>query len=256
MTDPAAQPREEPATEAGTTPPLDVGDLFPHVRGSLCGHVHPSYGHDSWQRMVDAIALAVGKRPHGKPGNGPGGVNEVRRQEANRIVNEAAAIAGTHPIMGVDIISIESLRAIALGEEARLAEAAAHATERPDPLTAWERSDLPRHTEDGNGGCLVCREWTGEWDEDGEFDVTIAAWPCAKVRLAATERPRTAPLDVARAMLTPLERRTVIKRGEPWDQPRCVACRFIVVDGKHQADCPVAAYLARLSPPAATQEGE
>lgn len=67
------------------------------------------------------------------------------------------------------------------------AEAAAHATEGADPLTAWERSDLPRHTEDGNGGCLVCREWTGEFDEDGEMTTTIMSWPCAKVRLAAIE---------------------------------------------------------------------
>ncbi len=60
-----------------TTPQLDVSDLFPHIAGALCVHVHPSYQHEAWQRMVDAIAAAQPK-PYAKPGNGPGGINEYR----------------------------------------------------------------------------------------------------------------------------------------------------------------------------------
>lgn len=78
-----------------TTPDMDVSDLFPHIAGSLCRHVHPSYEHEAWQRMVDAIAKAHRPKPHAKPGNGPGGANEMRRRETvESIIEDATSRIG------------------------------------------------------------------------------------------------------------------------------------------------------------------
>lgn len=79
-----------------TTPRMDVSDLFPHIAGSLCSHVHPSYQHEAWQRMVNAIAEAHRPKPHAKPGNGPGGANELRRRRgtAESIIDDAASRIG------------------------------------------------------------------------------------------------------------------------------------------------------------------
>ena len=49
-------------------------------------------------------------------------------------------------------------------------------------MTDTTQARLAAHQSDGNGGCVICRQWVRDAEDDETY--VIEAWPCPTVRLA------------------------------------------------------------------------